>query len=52
MIAYADSLRAFVASLGYAAELGIAVIVVFLIAAGLSLLLASRTPKSGHRWPK
>ena len=52
MIAYADSLRAFVASLGYAAELGIAVIVVFLIAAALSLLFASRTPKTGHRWPK
>ena len=52
MIDFTDQWNALVASLGYAAILGIAVIVAFLIAAGLSLLFASREPKSTHRWPK
>ena len=52
MMDYADSLRTLIASLGDAAALGIAVIVILLIAAGLSLLFASRAPKSSHRWPK
>ena len=52
MIAYADSLRAFVASLGYAATLALAVIVAFLAAAAASFLLTWRVPKGTHRWPR
>ena len=52
MMDYADSLRTLIASLGDAAVLGIAVIVAFAVAAGLSFLFASRAPKTGHRWPK
>ena len=52
MIAYADSLRAFVASLGYAAVLGLVAVVLFCAAAGAMLLLSWRAPKGTHRWPK
>ena len=40
MIAYADSLRAFVASLGYAVTLGVAAVVLFCAAAGLIFVIA------------
>ena len=52
MIAYADSLRAFVASLGYAVTLGVAAVVLFCAAAGASFLLSWRAPKGTHRWPR